>query len=217
MFHAADCVLVGVMNNKRDFEIARDEGWYRIPERYAPSCTTDAAVLAFYFTTAFAEERWAIHWYAEVRGYELVLRKDLFTAQRDHPRANSRYYKLQIGPLIRRTPPIPSLRWRRISFINSTWDRFSAAEEVNDLYISGVDGLFVTLKESGFFPEVDYFIREAQQEYTVDLAIPCRNGVVSIVQGDVPAPLDALRNPDATAVREAVNRLGGALPLTKTP
>ena len=216
MFHAADCVLVGVMNNQRDFAIARDYGWYRIPERYAPDCTTDAAVLAFYFTTAFADERWAIHWYAEVRGHELVLRKDLFPGETNHPRSDQRYYKLQIGPLIRREPSIPSLRWRRISFINSTWDRFSAAEEINDLYISGADGLFVTLKESGFFPEVDYFIREAQQDYTVDFAIPCRDGVVTIVQGDGPAPDGALRKPDADAVREAVKRLGGALPLDNT-
>jgi hypothetical protein len=212
MFHAADCVLVGVMNDPRDFTIARDEGWYRIPERYAPECTIDAAVLAFYFTTAFAEERWAIHWYAEVRGYELVRRSDLFPDAQDHPRADQRYYKMQIGPLIRREPPIPSLRWRRISFIQSTWDRFSAAEEVNDLYLSGADGLFVTLKESGFFPEVDYFIREAQREYTVDLAIPCRDGVVAIVHGDGPAPSGALRKPNVDAVGAAVANLGGPLP-----
>ncbi len=212
MFHAADCVLVGVMNNPREFAIARDRGWYRIPERHAPDCTTDAAVLAFYFTTAFDDDRWAIHWYTEIRGYELVLRRELFPDAMDHPRADQRYYKIQIGPLIRREPAVPSLRWRRINFLKSTWDRFSAAEEINDLFISGEDGLFVTLRESGFFPEVDYFIREEQQEYTVDLAIPCRDGVVTIVQGDCPAPAGSLRQPDADAVRAAVTRLGGALP-----
>lgn len=212
MFHAADCVLVGVMNNLRDFAIARDAGWYRIPEGHAPDCTTDAAVLAFYFTTAFGDDRWAIRWYAEVRGYELVLRSDLFPNDTAHPRANERYFKMQIGPLIPRDPPIPSLRWRRINFITTTWDRFSAAEEINDLYLSGADGLFVTLKESGFFPEADYFIREEQQVYTVDLAIPCRDGVVSIVQGEGPAPDGALRKPKPEAVFAAVKRLGGVIP-----
>ncbi len=152
MFHAADRVLVGVMTDPRDFHLARDEGWYRVPVRHAPECVTDAAVLAFYFTAAFADEKWAIHWYAELRGHELVLRRDLFPEAADHPRAEERYYKLQIGPLIRREPPIPSLRWRRVSFIATTWDRFSAANEINDLYLSGADGLYVTLKESGFFP-----------------------------------------------------------------
>lgn len=215
MFHAADRVLVGVMTKQRDFDLARDEGWYRIPERHAPACTTDAAVLAFYFTTAFKDERWAIHWYAEVRGYELVLRRDLFPDASGHPRADERYYKLQIGPLIRREPPIPSLRWRRVTFIESTWDRFTAAEEINDLYVSGADGLYVTLKESGFFPEVDYLIREGDGEYTVDLAVPCRDGVVSVVLGDGPAPPGALRAADPDAVRAAAARLGGAVPPAK--
>jgi hypothetical protein len=127
MFHAADRVLVGLMNKPRDFQLARDEGWYRIPVAHAPESTTDAAILAFYFTTAFSNEKWAIHWYAEVRGHELVQRRDLFPNEASHPRADDRYYKLQIGPLIRRDPPIPSLRWRRVTFIESTWDRFTAA------------------------------------------------------------------------------------------
>ncbi len=210
MFHAADRVLVGLMNKPRDFQVARDEGWYRIPEAHAPASTTDAAILAFYFTTAFAEERWGIHWYAEVRGHELVRRRDLFPDEPKHPRADDRYYKLQIGPLIRRDPPIPSLRWRRVTFIESTWDRFTAAEEINDLYVSGADGLYVTLKESGFFPEMDYLIREGDSEYCVDLAVPCQEGVVSVVLGDGPAPAGALRNADPNAVRAAVARLGGA-------
>ncbi|HQE92935.1 MAG TPA: hypothetical protein PLH19_10865 [Anaerolineae bacterium] len=209
MFQAADRVLVGVMSRPRDFQVARDEGWYRVPAAHAPASTTDAAVLAFYFTTAFTAERWAIHWYAEVRGHELVRRRDLFPDEADHPRADDRYYKLQIGPLIRRDPPIPSLRWRRVTFIESTWDRFTAAEEINDLYVSGADGLYVTLKESGFFPEVDYLIREGDSEYCVDLVVPCREGVVAVVLGDGPAPAGALRTADPAAVRAAVARLGG--------
>lgn len=31
MFHATDRVLVAIMNNPRDFKIAQEEGWYRIP------------------------------------------------------------------------------------------------------------------------------------------------------------------------------------------
>ncbi len=210
MFHAADRVLVGIMNRKRDFAIARDEGWYRIPEKHAPECTTDAAVLAFYFTTRFSKEKWAIHWYAEVRGYELVQRRDLFPDATGHPRADERYYKVQLGPLLRREPAIPSLRWRRITFIESTWDRFAAAEDVNDLYVSGADGLYVTLKESGFFPEREYFIREGGVAYTADLAIPCRDGVVTVMMDDIPAPSYVLRAPDVNRVREAIAKLGGA-------
>jgi len=209
MFHAADRVLVGVMTRPHDFCLAQDEGWYRVPIRHAPECTTDAAVLAFYFTAAFGEDKWAIRWYSEVRGHELVCRRDLFPNQVEHPRADAQYYKLQIGPLIQREPPIPSLRWRRLSFIATTWDRFSAAEEVNDLYISGADGLYVTLKESGFFPEREYLIREDGVEYMADLAIPCQDGVVTAVWGDGPVVAKTLQAPDMDTIRSAVARLGG--------
>jgi hypothetical protein len=211
MFNAADRVLVGVMTQPRDFEIARDEGWYRIPVRHAPDCTTDAAVLALYFTAAFQQQKWAIHWYAEVRGHELVLRRHLFPDATDHPRADQQYYKLQIGPLIQRIPPIPSRRWRRITFIASTWDRFTAAEEINDLYVSGADGLYVTLKESGFFPERDYFIRDGDATYTADVAVHCREGVVAVVLGDGPAPDGTLQTSDPDRVRRAIAALGGPL------
>lgn len=211
MFHAADRVLVGVMNNQADFARARDEGWYRIPERSAPASATDTAVLAFYFTRAFTGERWTVSWYAEVRGHELARRRDLLPDQADHPHAEERYYKLQIGPLLRREPPIPSLRWRRIAFIETTWDRFTAAEEVNDLYVSGADGLYVTLKESGFFPERHYLICEDGVEYTADLVIPCQEGVVAVNLDDRPAPQRALRRPTPAEIQAAVTQLGGQL------
>jgi hypothetical protein len=215
MFHASDRVLVAIMNNPRDFEIARDEGWYRVPARHAPQSTTEAAALAFYFTKAFGDEKWSIHWYGAVRGHELARRRDLFPGEPDHPRADEAYYKLQLGPLIELELPIYSLRWRRITFIETSWDRFSAAEEINDLYASGADGLFVTLKEEGFWPEREFEIREGGAAYTVDLAIPCQEGTVAIAVGDRPAPVDALRDPDPETVRQAVENLGGEQPTQK--
>ena len=209
MFYPSDRVLVGIMNSRRDFAIARDEGWYRIPQRRAPESTTEAVVLAFYFTKAFGEEKWAIHYYAPVEGHELVRRRDLLPDQPGHPRADAPYYKLQIGPLVKLDEPIPSLRWRRVTFIESTWDRFIAAEEINDLYVSGDDGLYVTLKDEDLHPEREFVLREADAEYVVDMAIPCRQGTVCIVLDDRPAPDDALRDPDVESVRAAVEALGG--------
>ena len=219
MFHASDRVLVAILNNRRDFEIARDEGWYRIPARHAPQSTTEAAVLAFYFTKAFDDDKWSVRWYSPVRGHELVHRRDLFPAEPDHPRAEDTYYKLQLGPLMQLEQPIPSLRWRRITFIETSWDRFTAAEEVNDLYASGADGLYVTLKEVGFWPEREFELREGGATYTVDLAIPCEEGTVAIVVGDGPAPPRALRSPDVEAVRRAVEGLGGeqSVPTPSSP
>lgn len=217
MFHASDRVLVAIMNNRRDFEIARDEGWYRIPQKHAPQSTTEAAVLAFYFTKTFGDEKWSIHWYAPVRGHELAHRRDLLPDEPDHPRADEVYYKLQLGPLMKLEQPILSLRWRRLTFIETSWDRFTAAEEINDLYASGADGLFVTLKEAGFYPEREFYVREGSMEYAVDLAIPCQEGTVAISMTDRPAPPSALRQPDLEAVRRAVEVLGGEKPTHAAP
>jgi len=213
MFYPSDRVLVAIMNNRRDFDIARDKGWYRIPTKYAPPNVPEAAVLAFYFTRAFDAEKWTIRWYAPIRGHELARRSDLFPDESDHPRADETYYKIQIGPLAELEQPIPSLRWRRITFIDTTWDRFTAAEEINDLYASGADGLYVTLKEAGFHPEREYSVREGGVRYEVDVAIPCLNGTVVISASDRPAPPYALHDPDAETVRRAAQRLGGERPI----
>ena len=216
VFHPSDRVLVAIMNHRRDFKIARDEGLYRIPQKHAPQSTSEAVVLAFYFTRVFGGEKWAVHWYGPVRGHELARRRDLFPHQPDHPRADEPYYKMQLGPLMRLEQPIPSLRWRRITFIETTWDRFTAAEEINDLFASGGDGLFVTLKEAGFYPEREFGVREGDERYVVDLAIPCQTGIVVISTSDRPAPPYALHDPDLDTVRRAVKRLGGPKPTRAT-
>ncbi|MEE8391247.1 MAG: hypothetical protein V3S14_10695, partial [Anaerolineae bacterium] len=149
-----------------------------------------------------------------VRGHELVRRRDLFPDEPDHPRADNAYYKLQLGPLIQLELPVYSLRWRRITFIETTWDRFTAAEEINDLYASGADGLFVTLKDEGFWPEREFLVREKGVEYVVDMAIPCRDGTVTIAVDNRPVPADTLRDPDPKTVRQAVERLGGEQPIS---
>jgi hypothetical protein len=212
VFYASDRVLVAIVNDRRDFEIAREELWYRIPVKHAPGSTAETVVLAFYFTRAFGEEKWSVRWYAPVRGHELCLRRDLFPGEPAHPRAGEAYYKLQLGPLMELERPIPSLRWRRITFIETTWDRFMAAEEINDLYASGADGLFVTLKDAGLYPECEFLLCEDGVEYVVDLAVPCREGTVAIVTGERPAPPHALRDPDVDRVRRAVEQLGGPEP-----
>lgn len=211
MFHPADRVLVAVMNDPRDFALARDEGWYRIPQRRAPGSITEAAAVAFYFTKAFGEDKWAIHWYGPVRGYELARRRDLLPDESEHPRADDAYYKLQLGPLMRLEQPIPSLRWRRISFIETSWDRFSAAEEINDLYASGADGMYVTLKDYGLFPERELIISEGGVDYVADLAIPCQDGTLAISVTECTPPPGALHNPDVEVVERVVSDLGGPL------
>ncbi len=220
-----DRVLVAVITRPEDFEIVRNQGWYRVPEKKAPRGIFFEYV-AFYFTAAFGEQKYAVHYYARRLGHELVTRRDLLPHEPNHPRADERYYKLQLGPLQRREPPIVSRRWRRITFIHTTWDRFQSAEEINDLFVEGgefVDRLYHALRDQGLAPERCYLLRDAGTEYIVNLAIPCREGVLSIgLAGAEPAPPGSLVfTPETLAadpgaclqiIRTEVERRGGILP-----
>ncbi len=61
-------VLVAIIPNKRDLDIARMLGWYRIPLKSAPKIIS-VDYIAFYQTAAFNErERWQIRWMAPIQG-----------------------------------------------------------------------------------------------------------------------------------------------------
>ena len=128
-----DRVLVAVLNNRRDWELVQTDRWYRLPVKHAPPGTPDFDWLALYFTRAFGEDRWAVHYYAKIEGHELLTRRDLVPTEPDHPRACQWYYKLQIGPILHKIPPVVSARWRRVTFIVTTGDRFMNAGDISEL------------------------------------------------------------------------------------
>ncbi len=127
-------ILVGVMTDPRDLEIARLLGWYRIPLRKAPKVIA-VDYLAFYQTGAFGAEKWRIKYISQVRGHELTTRAELLHDEVDHPRAREEYYRIQIGPLECLPRPILADKWRRITFLYTTGEYLLAAETINDLVI----------------------------------------------------------------------------------
>ena len=80
-------------------------------------------------------ERGKIQYIAKVRGHELTTRGELLKDEKDHPRANEEYYKIQIGPLIRLAEPIKATNWKRITFLYTTGKSLMEASRVNDLVI----------------------------------------------------------------------------------
>ena len=127
-----DLILVAVVKARRDLEIARLLGWYRIPVQTAPKVLR-VDWLAFYQTAAFGEEKWRVQHIAPVRGYELATRAELLREEPEHPRAREPYFKLQIGALEQLPRPIPSSRWRRFTFLYTTGERLLAARDLTDL------------------------------------------------------------------------------------
>lgn len=127
-------ILVSIVKEPRDLEIARLLGWYRIPLRSAPKVIA-VDYLAFYQTGSFGDEKWQIKYIAPVRGYELTTRIDLFKDEPDHPHANHEYYKIQLGSLVLLDNPVLASKWRRITFLYTTGEYFYKARSINDLVV----------------------------------------------------------------------------------
>ncbi len=180
-------VLVVVMNNPRDMEIARREGWYRIPVKKAPS-RLGAEYLAFYQTKVFGPEGLAVNYYAPVKAYRLARREELLPEEKDHPRAREWYYKVEIGPLEKLPRPIPSRRLRRITFIPTTLGRLLRAQEINDLWIGGEaeESLWEMFRENGLPAERRFLIQGEEEEKEVDFAFFCRNGKLAVMCDEEP-------------------------------
>jgi hypothetical protein len=187
-----DLILVAILKDKRDLEIARVLGWYRIPLKSAPK-TVAVDYLALYQTAKFGEDKWSINYIAPVRGHELTTRAQLLRTQPNHPRADEPYYKIQIGPLERLEHPIPSRAWRRLTFLYTTGEHLLGAEELNDLIVQSAerDRLWKALRERGLQPERQY---ERGQGGEIDLAVLCQLGNLGIVLNEPEGPARTVRD-----------------------
>ena len=83
-------VLVAIINQHRDFLLASEKQWYRIPvesqakwlkERWPPRW------LAFYQTKVFGNEAYSIRYFAKVKGIQEAYRWQLFPDEKDDPKA----------------------------------------------------------------------------------------------------------------------------------
>lgn len=160
-------VLVAVMNNSRDLEIARVLGWYRIPLRFSPKVIA-VDYLAFYQTSSFGEEKWRIQYIGPVKGHELTTREELLRDEQDHPRAKDEYFKIQLGPLERLPNPIPAEKWRRITFFYTTGEYLLKAKTINDLIVRSDERqtLWRALRERG--EQTDFYSVSDTPELNID-------------------------------------------------
>ncbi|NJM07288.1 hypothetical protein HC891_15480 [Candidatus Gracilibacteria bacterium] len=135
-----DRVLVAIVNRPRDLEIARRQGWYRVPLERAPQQLA-ADYLAFYQTAAFGAERWSVRCFAAILRYRIVTRRELLPEEASHRRADDRYYRIDLGPLQELPLPLPAARLRRISFIATTFGQLRRAHDVRELWHPAEDEL----------------------------------------------------------------------------
>lgn len=210
-----DRVLVGVINRKRDFDKARDDHWYRVPQGEAPK-GIHAEYIAFFFSKAFKELNGGIHYYARRTGIELVRRRDLLPDEANHKRADALYHKLQLGELLRKDPPVLNPSHRSVSFIYTTWDRFEQARVLADLYSDAdhfVDRVFHVLEEAKIPAER---LWQAQSEDgSAQIRVICEEGLViasTFPREEHIIPLDVYQvtpQTSANLIMEAVAVRGG--------
>lgn len=214
-------LLVAIINNLHDFAIARDEHWYHIPvtsvdkwlkNRWPPQW------LAFYQTKVFGQEAYAIHYYAQILNIRRVHRWQLFPNQPRDKKSNRLYYQLSLRPLQRLPKPIISLRFRRIVFILTTWEKFVKATEINDLYDESPleDSLWTEFKRLQISAERQLFVEVEKHNYSLDFAIYCAKGKINVeTDGDVwhanpeRAAQDNLRDNDLKTVGWNILRFNG--------
>ncbi len=211
-------VLIAIMNDKKDFAILREQGWYRIPVRNAPR-RWPPQWLAFYQTKIFEEEAYSVRYYGRVRSIRKVRRKELFPNELPSPKPGKQYYKIQLESLRTLAEPIVSPRWRRIIFIPTTWPKFRRARQINDLFDESPleDLLWEELKRLDIPAERQWPAPVGKQFYRLDFAIFCNNGDIDVeTDGDSyhigiePAAKDRRRENNLTTAGWKTLRFNGA-------
>lgn len=201
-------MLVAIVNNHLDWNLVHEQGWYRIPVgsqakwlkgRWPPEW------LAFYQTKIFGSEAFTIRYYAQVLDIRRRRRWQLLPDEPRDEKAEREYYQLILGDLRALRQPIVSRRWRRIIFIPTTWAKFQAAQEINDLFDDSPleDKLWAEFQRLKIVAERQEWLRIHDRDYALDFAIYCAAGKLDVeTDGDTwhsdPAriPLDNRRDND---------------------
>ena len=177
--------LVAIINNERDFRLARDRHWYRIPVGSAHKWLSKRwppAWIAFYHTKALAPLSYGIDYHARVLEIRRAYRWQLFSDEPTSNKSERQYDQILFEPLQTFPEPILSRRWRRIVFIQTTMKKLFSAVEINDLYDDSPleDRLWVELKRRQIAAERQEFVKAGKQDYALDFAIYCNDGQLDL-------------------------------------
>jgi len=199
----AERVLVAIVPRPDDWALVINERWYRIPLAKAPE-RVGAEYLAFYLPARFGELGCSIRYYASIERYRLVKRRDLLPDQTRHPRADDRYLKLELGPLLELPHPIPAAKLRRVTFIATTLDRLLVAQEINDLWLreTAKDRLWQGLRERGVEAYRDHVLLSEDGHCLVDVAVPVGQSGLAVDCGPARYGADGLDMAVSLACRD---------------
>lgn len=173
--------LVALLPDLHDFAILQNEGWYRIPKDKAPR-RWPPKWMAFYQPKAFGDDAYRIRYYGEVGEIQIVPRSELFPNEFPSAKSDLDYYRIQLKSLEERPEPIISLRPRRLVFIPTSWEKFTLAEQINDLFDDSPieDLLWAAFKRVMINAERQWSVRSKQRFYQLDFALFCSQGTIDV-------------------------------------
>lgn len=178
-------VLVAIVPDARDFAILREQLWYRIPVASAQKWIGKAwppAWLAFYQPKVFGSEAFAVNYLGRVVETRRVPRRQLFPDEPQDARSVLPYYQLFVDSVRSLPQPIPSRRRRRITFIPTTWQQLTTAQEINDLYRGSrlEESLWAELCRLRIPAEREEETQTKSGFYLLDFAIHCAGGGIDV-------------------------------------
>jgi very-short-patch-repair endonuclease len=180
-------LLVALLPRKSSLDILRTERWYHMPVDSMPGRWREGwrpKAMAFYQGRVFeGDEAYKIRFYGEVDRIDVVPRRELFPDdEANQHKAENPYYRVSLRSVQMRYRPILSYRPRRLVFVPTTFARFEAAEQINDLFDGSPleDRLWQALKRRGIFAERQWKIIVEEHNYYLDFAIFCRDGKIAI-------------------------------------
>lgn len=176
-------VLVAIVPSRRDWELIRKEGWYRIPVRTAPAMVEEGCIthIAFYFPSEFGEEKYSIRWYAPVEGITIRTRKELLD-EPQHRNADQEYFVLALPGLSTLPNPIHSRKPRRLLFVPTTLAKLLSAPEINFLFNDSPleNLLWNRLMEIGVPSERQFEVLVGPARFKLDFAVFCKERSIGL-------------------------------------
>lgn len=116
--------LVGIVPRRNLWPKIKEERWYHIPVESAPKNAGVAEYLGFYFPAVFGDQlKYKVSYYAKVKGVDVVRRIKLFPEEIEHKSANKDYYQFHLERIKTLPMPIPSIGWRRIVHIPTSYEK----------------------------------------------------------------------------------------------
>ena len=175
------------MPNLKDWNIAHENLWYRIPLEKAPKIIREknTSYIAFYFPSVFGEKKkWRVIHYAKVESIVQVSRKELFPMETLNSKSDLLYYRINFQAIQTLPQPFISRRGHRIVFVSTTEEKFFCGEtDFNILFKSSP----LEKQMENFIKKMDIEYEKEWREYVdykkfyyLDFAIWCKDGNINI-------------------------------------